>query len=91
MVEQIFMQYICKNCDCIFLDKDVKGRMTPVKGFYCPECIANGFINPSQPLKKKLSEKQLEVLNKNKFPKRKKSPVSNESNTSSMNGGTDEN
>lgn len=69
---EVYMQYICKNCDCIFLDKDVKGRMTPIKGCYCPECVEKyGFKNPETPPKKKLSNRQKNVLTKNKFVKRK--------------------
>ena len=89
--EQIFMQYICKNCDKIYLDKDVKGRRTPIKGYYCPECVEKyGFINPPFLAKKKLSKKQKEVLQKNKFHKRKKSSISKENNYVNINGGKNE-
>lgn len=60
--EQIFMQYICAACDCIFLDKDVKGRMTPIKGCYCPDCQAKGFKNPEVRPKKKVVDAQLKNL-----------------------------
>ena len=86
--EQIYMQYICKNCDKIYLDKDVSGRMTPIKGCYCPECCKKyGFVNSPTPPKKKLSKKQMEVLQKNKFCKRKKSSLSNENTSSNIEGG----
>lgn len=67
--EQVFMQYICANklCDCMFLDKDVKGRMTPIKGFYCPDCQAKGLNNPEQRLKKKVVEAQLKNLKYNQL------------------------
>ena len=72
----IFMQYACKNCEKMFLGKDVKGRMTIIKGYYCPECQALGFVNPTERPKKKLSAKQQEVLEKNKFGVRKNSSKS---------------
>lgn len=67
--EQIYMQYICANpeCDCMFLDKDVKGRMTPIKGFYCPDCQAKGFKNPEVRPKKKVVEAQLKNLKCNQL------------------------
>jgi hypothetical protein len=65
--EQIYMQYICANseCDCIFLDKDVKGRMTPVKGFYCSDCQSKGFKNPKVRLKKCFTKEQ--IINRKKY------------------------
>ena len=72
-MSEAYMQYICRNCDCIYLDKDVKGRMTPIKGYYCPDCVEKfGFTNPIQRPKKKLSNKQKEILNKNSFFSAKK-------------------
>lgn len=77
--EQIYMQYICKCCDKIYLDNDVKGRMTPIKGCYCLECVEEyGFVNPETPPKKKLSEKQINTLRKNQFQVRKNSLSSKE-------------
>ena len=77
--ESIYMQYICKNCDKIYLDKDVKGRMTPIKGCYCLECVEEyGFVNPETPSKKKLSEKQISTLQQNQFRVRKNSLSSKE-------------
>lgn len=68
------MQYICANadCDCIFHGEDVKGRMSPIKGFYCPECKAKGFENPKERLKKKFSKTQIENRLKHQFKERKK-------------------
>lgn len=78
-LKKIYMQYICKNCDRIYLDKDVKGRMTPIKGCYCPECIERyGFVNPETRPKKKLSEKQISTLQNNQFRVRKNSLSSKE-------------
>ncbi len=71
--QEIFMQYFCQNCDCIFLDKDVKGRITPIKGFYCPECQALGFKNPEERPKKKFTKAQVENMQKHQFKKRKNS------------------
>lgn len=91
--EQIFMQYICANklCDCIFLDKDVKGRMTPIKGLYCPDCLAKGFKNPDKRPKKKLVETQLRNLKCNQLTipleGRKNSPVLNENISVDVMGG----
>lgn len=67
--EQIFMQYICANklCDCMFLDKDVKGRMTPIKGTFCTSCLEKGFKNPDKRPKKKLVETQLRNLKCNQL------------------------
>lgn len=77
--ESIYMQYICKYCDKIYLDKDVKNRMTAIKGCYCPECVEKyGFVNPKTPPKKKLSEKQINTLRKNQFQVRKNSSSSKE-------------
>ena len=77
-MSEAYMQYICRNCDCIYLDKDVKGRMTPIKGYYCPDCVEKfGFTNPIQRPKKKLSNKQKEILNKNSFLVRKNSNKTN--------------
>lgn len=77
-MSEVYMQYICKNCDCIYLDKDVKGRMTPIKGYYCPDCVEKyEFVNPPQRPKKKLSNKQKEILNKNSFLVRKNSNKNN--------------
>lgn len=77
-MSEVYMQYICKNCDCIYLDKDVKGRITPIKGYYCPDCVEKyGFVNPPQRPKKKLSNKQKEILNKNIFLVRKNSNKNN--------------
>ena len=71
-MDSIFMQYICKNCGCMFLEQDRRGRMTPIKGYYCPECIKKyGYINPSYPIKKQLTEKQLENLKKGREIARK--------------------
>lgn len=94
MKQKTYVVHYCKNKQCNngWIDEDLTNAQSrPPSWKYCEECCTKyGFVNPSQPPKKKLSEKQLNVLNKNKFTKRKKSPVSNESNTSSMNGGTDE-
>lgn len=69
---QIYMQYLCKHCGKIFLDKDVKGRITPIKGFYCEECIEEyGFTNPTMPIKKTLNIEQLENLKKGREIARK--------------------
>lgn len=77
--QEVFMQYICKKCDKIYLDKDVRGRMTPIKGCYCPECVEKyGFVNPKTPPKKKLSKKQINTLKKNRFCKRKNRSSSKE-------------
>ncbi len=67
--EQIYMQYICANpeCDCMFLGKDVKGKMTPIKGFYCPECQSKGFKNPKERLKKQFTKAQIENIKKYQF------------------------
>ncbi len=71
-MNKVYMQYICKNCGKIYLDKDVKGRMTPIKGYYCPECIEKyGLENPAFPPKKRLSEAQIRTLKKYQFPKGK--------------------
>ena len=79
MVQIIFMQYICKYCGKIYLDKDIKGRMTPIKGYYCPECVEKyGFVNPEFPPKKQLYESQIETLKKHQFPKGKNRLNSNE-------------
>lgn len=78
--DEIFMQYFCANpkCDCIFIDKDVKGKMTPVKGCYCPDCQSKyGYVNQER-RKKKLSVKQKETLKKNQFKERKECSVSAE-------------
>ena len=54
------------------------GRMTPIKGYYCPDCVEKfGFTNPIQRPKKKLSNKQKEILNKNSFLVRKNSNKTN--------------
>ena len=84
--EQIYMQYICANpeCDSIFHDKDVKGRMSPIKGFYCPECKAKGFENPKERIKKNFSKTQIENRMKHQFKERKKCPKIDEL----CNGGT---
>lgn len=39
------MQYICKNpnCQAIFIDKDLYGRITPETYKYCPKCEEAGF------------------------------------------------
>ena len=77
--DEIYMQYICKYCDKIYLDKDVKGRMTPIKGCYCPECVEKyGVVKPESPPKKKLSEKQTNTLKKNQFQVQKNSLSSKE-------------
>lgn len=76
---QIYMQYICKCCGRIYLDKDVKGRMTPIKGYYCPKCCAKyGLINPPFPPKRELSDLQVKTLQKYQFPKGKNRLYSNE-------------
>ena len=46
--------------------------MTPIKGYYCPECIEKyGLENPAFPPKKQLSEAQIRTLKKYQFPKGK--------------------
>ena len=86
-----FMQYICKYCDKIYLDKDVKGRMTPIKGCYCPECVEKyGFVNPKIPPKKRLSKKQINTLKKNQFQVRKNRQNSEQTSTNNMKGGSNE-
>ena len=89
-----YVLHFCKNkkCNNGWIDEDLTNAQSrPPSWKYCEDCCAKyGFVNPPHPPKKKLSEKQLNVLNKNKFTKRKKSPVWNENDTSSMNGGTDE-
>ena len=71
--ERIYMQYICANpeCDCMFIDKDVKGKMTPIKGFYCTNCKTKGFTNPKERIKKQFSKLQTVIREKNQFQSEK--------------------
>lgn len=90
-LKKIYMQYICKYCDKIYLDKDVKGRMTPIKGCYCPECVEKyGFVNPETLPKKKLSKKQISTLQKNQFRVRKNGQNSEQTSANNMEGGNNE-
>lgn len=90
-LKKIFMQYICKHCDKIYLDKDVKGRMTPIKGCYCPECVEKyGFVNPETPPKKKLSVKQINTLKENQFQVRKNGRNLERTSANNMEGGCNE-
>ena len=87
----VFMQYICKCCDKIYLDKDVKGRMTPIKGCYCPEYVEKyGFVNPETPPKKKLSKKQISTLQNNQFCKRKNGQNLEQTSANNMEGASNE-
>lgn len=89
-----YLVHFCKTkqCNNAWIDEDLtNAKNRPPQWKYCEECCKKyGFINPSQPPKKKLSKKQWGTINKNKFQKRKKSPLSKETNTSGMNGGNDE-
>ena len=70
-----YVIHFCKNkkCNNGWLDEDLTNAKTnPPKWKYCEECCKKyGYVNPEFPPKKKLSEKQLEVIEKNKFAKRK--------------------
>lgn len=79
-----YVVHYCKNkkCNNAWIDEDLtNAKSRPPSWKYCEECCQQyGFVNPPQPPKKKLSEKQLAVINQNKFTTltRKKSPVLNE-------------
>lgn len=89
MTKLIYVVHYCKNkkCNNAWIDEDLtNAKSRPPTWKYCKECCTKyGYVNPPQPPKKKLSEKQLQTINKNKFHKRKKSPVANESNNIGMN------
>lgn len=87
-MSKIYMIHACKNtrlketdpmyCNNAWIDEDLTGQMTVQTWKYCESCCAKyGFINPEKPPKKKMSPKQIEVLERNKF-KRKNSSISNE-------------
>ena len=80
--EKTYVIHICKNkkCNNAWVDVDLtNAKSRPPSWKYCEECCKKyGFVNPEFPPKKKLSKKQLEVLTKNQFCKRKKSLVTNE-------------
>lgn len=75
-----FVLHFCKNkkCNNGWIDEDLtNAKSRPPKWKYCDECCEKyGFVNPPYPPKKQLSEKQKEVIEKNKFQKRKKDEIS---------------
>lgn len=80
--QMVYVVHFCKNKECnnCWIDEDLTNAKTyPPKWKYCAECCEKyGVVNPETPPKKKLSEKQIETLNKHKFTKRKNPPISNE-------------
>lgn len=84
MKRKIYVVHVCKNrkCNRAWLDEDLtNAKDRPPRWKYCPECCEKyGFVNPEFPPKKELSQKQLEVIEKNKFVTRKKTVISNENN-----------
>lgn len=81
-----FVVHYCKNTKCnnAWIDEDLTNAKTrPPRWKFCVDCCAKfGIDFHSQlPQKKKLSKKQMEILQKNKFCKRKNSSLSNENNS----------
>lgn len=74
-----FVVHYCKNqkCNNCWTDEDLTNAKTfPPKWKYCKDCCEKyGFINPEKPPKKKLSQKQQEVLKRNQFSTRKKATI----------------
>lgn len=73
-----FVVHYCKNpkCNNCWTDVDLtNAQIRPPKWKYCRECCEKlGIDFDAQiPQKKKLSQKQIEVLKKNQFVKRKNS------------------
>jgi len=89
--EKIYVVHYCKNkkCNNAWIDVDLtNAKSRPPRWKYCDSCCEiYGFVNPITPPKKKLSEKQWETINKNKFPKRKKLTVAEEKDIKSIKGG----
>ena len=80
----VYMVHSCKNskleiedplyCNNGWIDEDKKGGITVPTWKYCEKCILEyGFINPEKPPKKKMSQKQIEVLERNKFMRKNSS------------------
>lgn len=71
-----YVIHFCKNPECnnCWIDLDLTNAQTrPPQWKYCDECCRRyGYVNPSKPPQKELSEKQRATLEKNKFSKRKK-------------------
>lgn len=80
MKQTAYVVHYCKNpkCNNAWIDEDLtNAKSRPPRWKYCSECCEKGFVNPETPPKKQLSKKQWEIINRNKFQKRKKSTVLN--------------
>lgn len=90
-----YVVHYCKNTECnnAWIDEDLTNAKTrPPRWKFCVDCCAKLGIdfNSQIPTKKRRSKKQMEVLEKNKFCKRKKSSLSNKNISLSMYGGKNE-
>lgn len=93
--KKVFVVHYCKNkkCNNAWIDEDLTNAKTrPPRWKFCADCCAKFGIdfNSQIPPKKKLSKKQIEVLQKNKFCKRKNSSPSNANNSFNIEGGANE-
>ena len=66
-----YIQHICKNknCEHIFLDKDLGQWKEVQKWKYCPACVAAGSINPEV--------KPISEANKNHLEKMRLTKIQN--------------
>ena len=78
MTKNVYVVHFCKNdrCNNAWLDVDLTNAQSrPPSWKFCKGCCEEKGIDffSQKPPHKKLSKKQLEILNKNKFSIRKKS------------------
>lgn len=89
--EKVFVWNACKNphCNNGFMAEDLtNAKSRNPNWMYCNACCEKyGYVNPKFPPKKKLSQKQQEVIEKNQFKTRKKSTDSDVNSSLDINGG----
>lgn len=89
--EKAFVWHACKNkkCNNGIMEEDLTNAQINCPTWrYCAECCEKyGYVNPEFPPKKKLSQKQQEVIEKNQFQTRKKSTDSDVDSSLDTNGG----
>lgn len=74
--DNVYVVHFCKNKNCnnAWIDEDLTNAISNVPRWkFCDECCRKyGYTNPTLPPKKKLSAKQEEIIQKNKFKSKEK-------------------